>query len=178
MKEPILVADDNPDVVSALRYLLQTEGFEVTTAGSAQQAIDAISKLRFTAVLIDLNYSKDTTSGNEGLELIERIHATDPSISIIAMTAWGSIETAVKTMQAGASDFLQKPWENERLISILKNQSRIVKAERKSSKLTEENKILRGEITLAGDEVFCRSTAMQETMRKLSRSHALVPAYY
>ena len=112
MKEPILVADDNPDVVSALRYLLQTEGFEVTTAGSVQQAIDAISKLRFTAVLIDLNYSKDTTSGNEGLELIERIHATDPSISIIAMTALGSIETAVKAMQAGASDFLQKPWEN------------------------------------------------------------------
>tara|TARA_R110001599_G_scaffold92041_2_gene241604 strand:+ start:536 stop:1912 length:1377 start_codon:yes stop_codon:yes gene_type:complete len=169
MKEPILVADDNPDVVSALRYLLQTEGFEVTTAGSVQQAIDAISKLRFTAVLIDLNYSKDTTSGNEGLELIERIHAMDPSISIIAMTAWGSIETAVKAMQAGASDFLQKPWENERLVSILRNQSRLVKAERKSSQLTEENRILRGEIEQAGDEVFCRSSAMQEAMRKIEQ---------
>tara|TARA_R110001592_G_scaffold176399_1_gene415929 strand:+ start:10444 stop:11820 length:1377 start_codon:yes stop_codon:yes gene_type:complete len=169
MKEPILVADDNPDVVSALRYLLQTEGFEVTTAGSPQEAIDAISKLRFTAVLIDLNYSKDTTSGNEGLELIELIHATDPSLSIIAMTAWGSIETAVKAMQAGASDFLQKPWENERLVSILKNQVRLVRAERKTSKLTEENKILRGELTLAGDDVFCRSAAMQETMRKIDQ---------
>lgn len=169
MKEPILVADDNPDVVSALRYLLQTEGFEVTTASTIQQAVDAIGKLRFTAVLIDLNYSKDTTSGKEGLELITRIHATDPSVSIIAMTAWGSIETAVKAMQAGASDFLQKPWENERLISILKNQSRIVKAERKSSKLTEENKILRSEMLQAGDDVFCRSAAMQETMRKVEQ---------
>ncbi|PCJ27467.1 MAG: sigma-54-dependent Fis family transcriptional regulator [SAR86 cluster bacterium] len=169
MKEHLLIADDDPDVVSALRYLLLTEGFDVTTAGSPQELLEATNTQRFSAILMDLNYSKDTTSGQEGLQLIQQLHDRDASLPIVAMTAWGSIDTAVKAMQAGARDFVQKPWENARLLSILANQIRLAKAEQKTCKLSEENKILRNELTPVGDDVFCRSAAMREAMAKIEQ---------
>ncbi|MEX0828579.1 MAG: sigma-54 dependent transcriptional regulator, partial [Haliea sp.] len=169
MKESLLIADDDPDVISALCYLLQTEGFAVSTAGSPDEISKTVSKQKFTAVLMDLNYSKDTTSGQEGLELIQKLLEQDGSLAIIAMTAWGSIETAVKAMQAGARDFVQKPWENERLLTILRNQIRLAKAEQQTSKLSEENKILRREMAPAGEDVFCRSAAMRETMAQIEQ---------
>lgn len=169
MKDPILIADDDPDVISALRYLLQTEGYEVSTANSTNEALEAVNKQQFKAVLMDLNYSKDTTSGQEGLELIRQIVAQDTSPPIIAMTAWGNVETAVRAMQEGAKDFVQKPWENERLLSILANQLRLADAEKKSRKLSEENKLLRNEMEPASDDVFCRSESMRSTMEKLQQ---------
>ncbi|MDT8428321.1 MAG: sigma-54 dependent transcriptional regulator [Pseudomonadales bacterium] len=169
MKEPLLIADDDPDVISALRYLLQTEGYEVTAARTPAEVLETVKSTDFLAVLLDLNYRKDTTSGREGLALIEQLGKMDIQAAIIAMTAWGSIETAVKAMQAGARDFIQKPWENERLISIVNNQIRLVKAERKTQKLVEENKLLRGELDREGEAFYGQSAAMRRTMAELEQ---------
>lgn len=169
MKDSILIADDDPDVISALRYLLHTEGYEITTAGSPAGVLNAIAKQDSIVILMDLNYTKDTTSGQEGLELIAKITELDTQPAIIAMTAWGSIETAVKAMQAGARDFIQKPWENERLISIVSNQIRLAKAERKTQKLYEENKLLRGELDHDSEAFYCQSAVMQQTMAQLEQ---------
>lgn len=169
MNDALLIADDDPDVISALRYLLQTEGYAVTAVGSPREVINAVKTRQFDAVIMDLNYSKDTTSGHEGLDLIQQLREFDPALAIIAMTAWGSIETAVAAMQNGARDFIQKPWENERLLSVLANQIRLRKSEQQTSKLTEENKILRHEGDVAGTDVFCRSAAMMQTMARLEQ---------
>ena len=169
MAVSILIADDDPDVVSALRYLLRTEGYAVTSASSPTEVLNAVKKQKFIAVLTDLNYSKDTTSGQEGLELISNLSELDSSLAIIAMTAWGSIETAVKAMQVGARDFIQKPWENERLLSVLANQIRLAQSEHQTSKLSQENRILRSEIDAASDDMFCRSPIMQNTMLQLEQ---------
>lgn len=169
MQDTILVADDDPDVVSALRYLLQTEGYEVVTADSPAKVMALIRQRDFPIVLMDLNYRKDTTSGQEGLELLPALAALEPSPAVIAMTAWGSIETAVKAMQAGARDFIQKPWENERLLAIIGNQLRLTKSERRSQRLSEENKLLRNALKDTGDGLFCRSPVMRKVMDDLQK---------
>lgn len=169
MKNPLLIVDDDPDVISALRYLLQTEGYEVATASSPDEALQAIRQKKYAAILIDLNYSKDTTSGREGLALITRIIELDSSLPIIAMTAWGRIDTAVKAMQLGARDFLQKPWENERLLSVLVNQLRLVESEQQTQRLSAENRILRSEVQSDGDDVFFRSAVMRDTLANLEQ---------
>ncbi|MDP3517591.1 MAG: sigma-54 dependent transcriptional regulator [Pseudohongiella sp.] len=169
MKESLLIADDDPDVMSALRYLLQTEGYEVTTAASPNEVLSALKRKNFAVVLLDLNYSKDTTSGQEGLALIAQMNKLDASLAIVAMTAWGSIETAVKAMQAGARDFVQKPWENERLLTIVANQVHLTQAVRQASRLTEENKLLRSEITPGGQVLVSHSAAMQSVVERLEQ---------
>ena len=169
MKDSLLIADDDADVLSALQYLLQSEGYDVSSASNPQDALNLLKSHSFTAVLTDLNFSKDTTSGNEGIELIKQISELEPQLPIVAMTAWGSIETAVKAMQAGAKDFVQKPWENERLISIVTNQSRLAKAELRSRKLEEENKLLRSESDGINAEFVCKSPTMLELMQKLEQ---------
>jgi sigma-B regulation protein RsbU (phosphoserine phosphatase) len=117
-----LIADDQPDVLEALSLLLKSEGYQTDVADSPTHVLDSLSTKSFDLVLIDLNYSRDTTSGQEGIELLRRIRALDENLPIVAMTAWGNVELAVEAMQQGASDFVLKPWENSRLLHILHTQ--------------------------------------------------------
>ena len=117
-----LIADDQPDVVVALRLLLKAAGYQTEAATSPTAVLEAIKRRRFDVVLIDLNYARDTTSGQEGLDLITRIQAEDRSLPIVVMTAWGTVDLAVEAMRRGVRDFVQKPWENSRLLQVLRAQ--------------------------------------------------------
>ena len=126
----VLVADDQTAVIEALRLLLKAEGYAIETATSPAQAIAAIEARDFDAVLMDLNYSRDTTSGQEGLDLLMRIQTIDSLLPLVVMTAWGSVGLAVEAMRRGAADFIQKPWEFERLLSIIRTQIELSRARR------------------------------------------------
>jgi DNA-binding NtrC family response regulator len=141
----VLIADDQPDVLEALRMLLKAEGYRIDTAASPAAIIEMLEKRDYDAVLMDLNYARDTTSGQEGLDLLRRIQALDSGIPIIVMTAWGSVELAVEAMQRGARDFVQKPWDNARLLTILKTQIDLKQALQRGQRLEEENRLLRDE---------------------------------
>jgi len=131
----ILIADDQPDILEALRLLLKPEGLEVETAGSPGAVIRAVGARQFDLVLIDLNYTRDTTSGTEGIELLEHLHAFDSTLPIVVMTAWASIELVVDAMQKGARDFIQKPWDNDRLLAVVRRQLELGQALRRSERL-------------------------------------------
>src|SRR6266571_3638035 len=141
----VLVADDQPDVRDALCLLLKSEGFEAQAVASPVAALEAIERRDFDAALIDLNYTRDTTSGTEGLDLLSRIQALDSTLPAIVMTAWGSVPLAVEAMRRGARDFIEKPWDNARMLAILKTQIELGQALRKSSRLEAENRLLRAE---------------------------------
>ena len=135
MKVRILIADDQPDVIEALRLLLKPEGFDMETASSPGAVIRAVGARQFDLVLIDLNYTRDTTSGREGLELLEHLHAFDRTLPIVVMTAWASVQLVVEAMRKGARDFIQKPWDNARVLSVVRNQIDLGRALRKSERL-------------------------------------------
>jgi DNA-binding NtrC family response regulator len=135
LKSRILIADDQPDVIEALRLLLKPEGFEIETATSPGAVIRAVGARQFDLVLIDLNYTRDTTSGSEGLELLEQLHAFDRTLPIVVMTAWASIALVVEAMQKGARDFIEKPWDNARVLAVVRNQIELGRALRKSERL-------------------------------------------
>ncbi|HLL16106.1 MAG TPA: sigma-54 dependent transcriptional regulator [Pyrinomonadaceae bacterium] len=139
----VLVADDQPDVLEALRLLLKGEGYHIEAVTSPPAVLSAIRLTEFDLLLIDLNYTRDTTSGQEGLDLLSRIQATDSTLPVVVMTAWGSVEVAVEAMRRGARDFIQKPWENARLLSVLRTQIELSRALRKGQRLEAENKLLR-----------------------------------
>src|SRR5262245_15192413 len=131
----VLIADDQQDVIEALRLLLQGEGFQIDQAASLDQIMTSIESRDFDVALIDLNYTRDTTSGQEGLDLLTRMHVVDSTLPVVVMTAWGSVDVAVEAMRRGARDFVQKPWENERLLSILWTQAELSRALRKGQRL-------------------------------------------
>ena len=141
----VLLADDQADIRDALRLLLKREGYETQGVASPAEALSAIESREFDAVLMDLNYARDTTSGQEGLDLLTRIQMLDSTLPVIVMTAWSSIEVAVEAMRRGARDFVQKPWENTRLLAILRTQIDLRQALRQASRLEAENRILRAE---------------------------------
>lgn len=125
-----LIADDEPDILTALRLLLKGDGYEPETASSPAAVLEAIARSQFDVVLIDLNYARDTTSGREGIDLISRIQALDPSLPIVVMTAWATVDLAVEAMRRGVRDFVQKPWENPRLLQTLRKQVKHARARR------------------------------------------------
>ena len=127
----VLIAEDQPDVSEALRLLLKGVGYTTEWANSPPRVLEALGRTPFDAVLVDLNYTRDTTSAEEGLELIARLRELDRTLPMIAMTAWGSIEIAVEAMRRGAGDFVQKPWDNARLLSTLGKQIGIGREARK-----------------------------------------------
>lgn len=141
----VLVADDQRDVLEALRLLLKPEGYAIETASSPSAALRAIETSDFDVALMDLNYTRDTTSGQEGLDLLSQIAAIDATLPVVVMTAWGSVEVAVEAMRRGARDFIQKPWDNARLLSVLRTQIELSAALRRSQRLEAENKLLRAE---------------------------------
>ena len=122
MLRRVLVCDDQADVVEALRLLLKGSGYKVDTAYAPQELIAQLDDTVHHAVVIDMNYSRDTTSGDEGLELVASLRARHPNLPIVVMTAWGSVDLAVEAMQRGASDFVQKPWDNARLLAVVEKQ--------------------------------------------------------
>ena len=140
----VLVADDQQDVLHAMRLLLK-EQYEVTTVNSPAAVLRAVERTLFDLVIVDLNYTRDTTSAAEGLQLLSQLQAWDSTLPIVVMTAWGSIDVAVDAMKRGARDFLQKPWENERLQAIVANQVELGRALRHGQRLEIENRILRDE---------------------------------
>ncbi len=131
----VLVADDQADLREALRLLLKGEGFAVETADSVEAALAVLSRCEIDCALIDLNYARDTTSGEEGLSLLSRMHTLDPRLPVVVMTAWGSIDLAVEAMRRGARDFVQKPWENTRLLATLRTQVELGRALRRGERL-------------------------------------------
>jgi DNA-binding NtrC family response regulator len=161
----VLIADDQRDVREALRLLLKGEGFAVELASSPAGALEAVSRAAFDAVLIDLNYTRDTTSGAEGLDLLEQLLRQDANLPVVVMTAWGTIELAVEAMRRGARDFVEKPWDNARLTSILRNQVALKRALQRGERLAAENLLLRG-----ADEPFvARAPAMQPVVELIKR---------
>src|ERR1700674_172574 len=141
----VLLADDQADSRDALRLLLRREGYETHGAASPSEALAAIEAREFDAVLMDLNYARDTTSGQEGLDLLPRIQMVDSTLPVIVMTAWSSVEVAVEAMRRGARDFIPKPWENTRLVTVIRTQIDLRQALRQASRLEAENRLLRAE---------------------------------
>ena len=162
----ILVADDQADVLEALRFLIKGEGYQAVPVNSPPSVIQEVESRDFDAVLMDLNYTRDTTSGQEGLELLNRIQTLDTTLPVIVMTAWGSVELAVEAMRRGARDFIQKPWDNARLSAILKTQIELGRALRKGQRLEAENRALRSE---RFPQLIAQSAAMRPVLDVISR---------
>jgi DNA-binding NtrC family response regulator len=162
----ILVADDQPDVLEALRFLIKGEGYLAVPVNSPAAAIEEVESRDFDAVLMDLNYTRDTTSGQEGLDLLNKIQLLDTTLPVIVMTAWGSVELAVEAMRRGARDFIQKPWDNARLSAILKTQIELGRALRRGQRLEEENRALRAE---RFPQLVAQSAAMRPVLDVISR---------
>ena len=162
----ILIADDQPDVVEALRMLLKAEGYQNEAATSPAGVLQALEARDFDVLLMDLNYTRDTTSGIEGLDLLSRIQLIDNGLPIVVMTAWGSVELAVEVMRRGARDFIQKPWENSRLLTILHTQIELGQALRNGKRLEAENRLLRG---TAHPRLIAGSPVMKPILELIAR---------
>ena len=162
----VLLADDQADIRDSLRLLLKNEGFETVQAASPDAALRELEGREFDVVLMDLNYTRDTTSGQEGLDLLTRIQMLDSTLPVIVMTAWGSVSVAVEAMRRGARDFIQKPWENERLLSILRTQIDLRQALRRASRLEAENRLLSVE---SRPTLIAESEAMQPVLELIAR---------
>lgn len=153
----ILIADDQPDVGEALRLLFKGEGWKAEIVTSPRAALEAISRGEFDLLLADLNYTRDTTSGGEGLDLLAKVPAVDPAIPIVVMTAWASVDVAVEAMRRGARDFIQKPWDNARVIAIVRNQVALRQAVQTSERLAAANQSQRGQISFLAHSPVMRS---------------------
>ena len=165
-KPCVLVADDLLEVREALRLLLKAEGFDTATAASPVEVLQAVTSRDLDAVLMDLNYTRDTTSGREGIELLARLRAIDDTLPVVVMTAWANVGLAVEAMRHGARDFVEKPWDNARLVSILRNQTDLRRALRRGERLEAENEILRGP---ADPTLIAESAEMRPVMDLIAR---------
>ena len=162
----LLVADDDRDVLEALRLLLRGEGYEVETAASPNAIVSSVSTSDFDALLMDMNYTRDTTGGMEGLDLLGRLQRLDATLPVIVMTAWGSIEGAVEAVRRGARDYIEKPWNNARLLHVLRTQVELGRAIRQSQRLESENRTLR---PAGAPRLIAQSAAMQPLLRLMER---------
>jgi len=162
----ILAADDQEHILDALEFLLHPQGYRVDKARSPVLVREALKSTSYDAILIDLNYTRDTTSGQEGLGLLSEIVAVDATVPVIVMTAWANVELAVEAMRRGARDFVQKPWENERLVSILRTQVELHRALQRAARLEAENRLLRAE---GRPEFLATAPAMQAVLDTIAR---------
>jgi len=162
----VLVADDQADVREALRLLLKAEGYAIETAASPAEALAALQKREFDVALVDLNYARDTTSGQEGLDLLTRLQAVDWTLPVVVMTAWASVELAVEAMRRGARDFVAKPWENPRLLSIVRTQVELGRALRARERLEAENTALKEPAPL---RLIAAAPVMQPVLQLIER---------
>src|SRR5437660_2466744 len=162
----LLIADDQPDVLEALKLLLTGEGFDVETAAYPRSGLAAVEARDFDALLVDMNYTRDTTSGAEGLDLLLRVQGLESPPPVVVMTAWGSIDGAVEAMRRGARDYVEKPWDNRRLLATMRTQVELGRALRKSQRLEIENRRLHRE---GLPELIAESPAMQPVLRLMER---------
>jgi len=162
MQPRILIADDQADILSALKLLLKREGLDITTATSPAGVLDVAAREHVDVALVDLNYARDTTSGEEGLELVDQLRQLHPELPVVVMTAWATVEVAVQAMRHGANDFIEKPWNNQRLLSVLRNQVALAQARQRGRRLADENAILRAS---DGANLIASSRPMQEVVR-------------
>jgi DNA-binding NtrC family response regulator len=162
----LLVADDQRDVLEALRLLLKVDGYELETATSPRAVMEAVQAREFDLVLMDLNYARDTTSGAEGLDLLTRLRQADEALPVVVMTAWASVDVAVEAMRRGARDFVQKPWDNARLLAIVHTQVELAQALRRGRRLEAENRILRGE---GAPRLIAESPSMSPVLEMIER---------
>jgi DNA-binding NtrC family response regulator len=162
----VLVADDQPHVREALRLLLKGEGYDIQTAASPATVLSAVQAADFDAVLLDLNYARDTTTGREGLELVSQLQSLDATLPTVVMTAWGSVEKAVEAMRRGARDFIEKPWDNNRLLATLGTQVELGRALRRARRLESENRLLRRD---GAPELIAQSAAMRPVLQLMER---------
>ncbi len=162
----VLVADDQPDVLEALRLLFKGQGFDAAAARSPAEVLRAVEHGDFDLALIDLNYTRDTTSGREGLDLLGRLHELDATLPVVVMTAWGSVEGAVEAMRRGARDYIEKPWDNDRLLATIRTQVELGRALRRSQRLEGENRHLKGE---GAPELIAGAQAMEPVLELIDR---------
>src|SRR3954469_15131675 len=162
----ILIADDQPDVIEALRLLLKSEGYVTEAVKSPAAVVKAVEVNDYDLLFMDLNYARDTTSGEEGLELLQKLQGIDPSLPVVVMTAWASVDVAVEAMRRGARDFITKPWDNARLLAIVRNQIDLGSAQRAYRRLEQENELLRGK---GGPTLIAQSAAMRPVLEIISR---------
>ncbi len=162
----ILAADDQQHILEALELLLKPQGYKLDVVRSPELVRDSLASAQYDAVLIDLNYTRDTTSGQEGLDLLSEIVAQDSTLPVIVMTAWGNVELAVEAMRRGARDFIQKPWENDRLLSILRTQLELHRALQEAERLTAENHLLHAQ---GRPEFIATSPAMLPVLETITR---------
>ncbi|MGC2248147.1 MAG: sigma-54 dependent transcriptional regulator [Terriglobales bacterium] len=162
----ILAADDQPHILEALQLLLDPHGYRMEKARSPAQVREAFNLDSYDALLIDLNYTRDTTSGQEGLDLLSEIVALDSTLPVIVMTAWGNVELAVEAMRRGARDFIQKPWENERLLTILRTQVALHRALQQAERLAAENRILHAQ---GRPEFIAKAESMEPVLDAIAR---------
>jgi DNA-binding NtrC family response regulator len=161
----ILIADDQPDVLEALRILLKGAGHQTDAVTSLAGIFNALDKKDYALLMMDLNYTRDTTSGQEGLEVIPKLQEIDSTLPIVVMTAWATIDLAVEAMKRGARDFVPKPWDNERLLSIVRTQIELAGALRKGRRLEAANQLLRG----GAPKLIAESPAMRPVLEMISR---------
>jgi len=161
----VLIADDQRDVLEALRILLKGEGHQTDAVTSLAGIFNSLEKRDYSLLMMDLNYTRDTTSGQEGLEVIPKIQAIDNTLPIVVMTAWATIDLAVEAMKRGARDFVPKPWDNERLLTIVRTQIELAGALRRGRKLEAENQLLRG----TAPNIIAESPAMRPVIEMISR---------
>ena len=162
----ILAADDQQHVLEAIELLLKPQGYTVDVVRSPNLAREALTSEQYDAVLIDLNYTRDTTSGREGLDLLSEIVAQDSTLPVIIMTAWGNVELAVEAMRRGARDFVQKPWENERLLSIVRTQVELHRVLQEAERLSAENRLLNAQ---GRPEFIATSPSMVPVLEAVTR---------
>jgi DNA-binding NtrC family response regulator len=162
----VLIADDQPHILDALELLLEPVGYRTERATSPAMVLDALASGAFDAILLDLNYTRDTTSGREGLDLLTQIRAHESQLPIIVMTAWANVELAVEAMRRGASDFIQKPWDNARLLTVLRTQIDLYEAVRRAQRLEAENRLLRAD---GLPEMIATAPAMQPVLATIAR---------
>jgi DNA-binding NtrC family response regulator len=162
----ILAADDQPHILEAIELLLRPEGYIVDTAKSPATVRESLASEFYDAVLIDLNYTRDTTSGQEGLDLLSEVVSFDSNLPVIVMTAWGNVRLAVEAMRRGARDFIQKPWENERLLAIIRTQVELHRALQRTQQLEAEARLLRAE---GAPDFIASAPAMQPVLQTMAR---------
>lgn len=169
MNHSVIIADNDASVLSALKMLLELHNFSVTCVTTPAALIEQVSSTMFSVAIVDLNYQSDTTSGAEGLELIEKIVKIDSHLPIVVMTGYSSVEIAVATMKVGARDFIEKPWNNERLLSIIHTQIEKAQLIAKGEKLQEENALLKAEqaSTFTSSNLVAESSAMRNVVSQL-----------
>ena len=170
----VLVADDQASILDALKLRLGVEGYEVTTATSPSEILAAVERADFDVALIDLNYTRDTTSGQEGLALLDRLRAIDPTLPVLVMTGWSSVAGAVEAMRRGARDYIEKPWDDERLVAAVGLQLELRRALRRSRRLQEENARLQGRDRPAFIANSPAMRAVRETIDRVAASDAAV----